>query len=129
MSNLNKVAAIRAAFESGKVTVADVVKALKGKNMPSLATIRTQVGRLRNAAGLTESDRMGGPVSLIRTAFEAGATDVPTVVEAFQLAGASVPLATIRTQVGRLRKSAGLIRPASRKAPAVKTVKGNKAHA
>lgn len=106
------IQAIREAFEAGAVTVEQVVAVLseQGKQ-PSINTIRTQVSGLRRQAGLT--DRSGGPVATIRKAFELGNQDVKSITEYLASSGVDASTATIKTQVGKLRREAGLTKKAA----------------
>ncbi len=111
------VAAIRECFEAGHVTVASVMDefaARQADNRPSENTIKTQVGRLRREAGLSAAWRSTGPIALIRSAFDAGHTTVAEVVKHLESQGQNdASPATIKTQVGKLRREAGLTKKAA----------------
>lgn len=105
------IQAIKEAFENGAVTVDQVVAVLsnQGKN-PAINTVRTQVSSLRRAAGLT--DRSSGPVATIRKAFELGHVTVKDVTEYLASSSVDASAATVKTQVGKLRRDAGLTKAA-----------------
>lgn len=136
------VATIRRLFnDHGITTVAEMEEALRDEGVDaSRATVKTQVGKLRKDAGLSAGRKgrlpsRSGIVYSIRVAYkEKGLKTVKEVTQ--YLEGlADIPSfspATVRTQVGRLRKADGLTRerassPAkkktAKKAPAKKATK------
>ena len=74
---------------------------------PAKATIRSQVAAARKELGLTKPKEKG-PVDEIKTIFEAGYQTVAEVVEQLKEANIEAAEATVKTQVGKLRKEAGL---------------------
>lgn len=103
------LAAIREAFAKGIQTVPDMEAHLvKLKVKTSPATVRTQMGKLRREAGLTEERKENGPVAWVKFLFESGAHTVEDVLEGAKENGVELNLATVRTQVGKLRREAGM---------------------
>ena len=71
------------------------------------ATLRSQVAAARKDLGLTKPKEKG-PVDEIKAIFEAGYQTVAEVVEQLKEANIEAAEATVKTQVGKLRKAAGL---------------------
>lgn len=107
--------AIRTGFKAGHHTNADITKYLQQQKVTaSPATIKTQINKLRNAAGLTDRKHSNGPVAKIRQLFAEGKGIVtyPAMIEAMDQDKKIVcSAATVKTQVIRLRKAHGLSKP------------------
>jgi predicted transcriptional regulator len=106
---------IRDLFADGIQTVPEMIEALeKAKVKASPNTVKTQVGRLRKAAGLTVGRRgrqqsTTGVVATIRKAFhEKGLKTVAEVAKFLESEGMEFSPNTVKTQVGRLRKQEGI---------------------
>lgn len=103
------VEAIRTGFKAGHVTVADMEAYLKKQKVKaSPNTIKTQVGRLRKAKGLTKIRKEKGIVATIRKGFAKGHDTVAKMARFLDKAGVEASPNTIKTQVGRLRRANGL---------------------
>lgn len=112
------VAKIRELFGTGDgiTTVPEMSAKLTEMGVSfSEATVKTQVGRLRREHGMTNGRGGRGPsstgiVATIRKNFSAGIQTVPEMVKALEAdteIGEFSP-ATVKTQVGKLRREAGL---------------------
>lgn len=113
------VGEIKKLFDEGKgiTEVTAMIEALdatelKGNYSP--ATVRTQVGKLRKAHGISgQGQNRNGVVAKIRELFGEGdgVTDVSAMEAALHDNGFEVgtfSIATVKTQVGKLRKAHGL---------------------
>ena len=80
----------------------------KQKVKASPNTIKTQVGRLRKAAGLTKLRKEKGIVATIRKGFAKGNNTVAKMARYLDKVGVEASPNTIKTQVGRLRRANGL---------------------
>lgn len=118
------VAKIREAFDEGKgiVRVADMIVHIHDLGVVcSEATIRTQMGKLRKAYGLVSEGagrgtRGSGIVSKIKELFESGIQEISEMVKSLEALGLEFSPATVRTQMGKLRREAGITGSARRKA-------------
>lgn len=112
------VAKIRELFSGGEgiTTVPEMSVKLTEMGVTfSEATVKTQVGRLRREHGMTNGRGGRGPsstgiVATIRKNFAAGIQTVPEMVKALEadLEIGEFSPATVKTQVGKLRREAGL---------------------
>ena len=112
------VAKIREMFKDGEgiTTVPEMSAKLTEMGVSfSEATVKTQVGRLRREHGMTNGRGGRGPsstgiVATIRKNFAAGILTVPEMVKALEadLEIGEFSPATVKTQVGKLRREAGL---------------------
>jgi DNA-directed RNA polymerase specialized sigma24 family protein len=109
---------IREAFDDGNgiVNAAPMIIHLTKLGIPfSEATVRTQIGKLRKLYNLVhEGPGRGtavktGVVGTIRKNFDAGVITVPAMIELLTNEKLEFSPATVRTQMARLRKDAGLI--------------------
>jgi len=73
----------------------------------SPATVRSQVAAARKNLGLTQP-RVAAPVAEIKAAFEAGNITLAQVLEVLKANGIDASESTVRSQVTKLRKEAGL---------------------
>lgn len=73
----------------------------------SPATVRSQVAAARKALGLTKP-RIAAPVEAIKAAFEAGNTTLAQVLDSLKASGIDASESTVRSQVTKLRKEAGM---------------------
>ena len=73
----------------------------------SPATVRSQVAAARKNLGLTQP-RIAAPVAEIKAAFEAGSTTLAQVLEVLKANGIDASESTVRSQVTKLRKEAGM---------------------
>lgn len=119
------VAKIRENFKAGIQTVQEMEAKLKELKVEcSPATIKTQVGRLRKEAGLTTGARGRAPATSgilykIREAYnEKGLKTVAEVSKYLDGEKLEYSPATVKTQVGRLRKEEGLTNKPAAKEPA-----------
>ena len=111
------VAKIREAFKDGNgiITVKEMVVHLTKMGVEcSPATITTQVGKLRRAYNMTSESQRGskpktGVVSTIRELFADGYVTIVAVQEQLKERNMEFSPSTVRTQVGILRKAAGLV--------------------
>jgi hypothetical protein len=111
------VAKIREAFKEGNgiVTLPEMLVHIKKLNIVcSEATIRTQVGRLRRAYNLAGESQRGakpksGVVNEIKAQFADGKQTIAEVIAVLTEKGLTFSPSTVRTQVGILRKAAGLV--------------------
>ncbi len=109
------VAKIRENFAAGIQTVPEMEIKLKEAGVEfSSNTVKTQVGKLRKEAGLTNGRRGRSPsgsgvLHEIRVAFnEKGLKTVAEVTKFLESKELDFSPATVKTQVGRLRKEEGL---------------------
>ena len=99
------VATIREIFESGKHTVDEVAKELESRGIQfSMATVRTQVGKLRKEKGLSTQRRQSGVVAKIRELWEAGIRTKAEICQKLEEEGIQFSVATVNTQLARLKK-------------------------
>ena len=109
------VDAIHKAFAEGYTTFADIQWILEKRGkLPAYNTLRSQLTLLRQKAGLT--DRSNGPIATIKRAFAEGNLTVAKVTAYLDEHGVEASPATIRTQVGLLRRQAGIVRKPKRRA-------------